>query len=376
MGVSHLASGSAGASDFSSDTSRANSTRPPSPLTRKKLEAMPGYLVRRVIHSGGADLGARRIHVGDLAFTHSTEATADEKIVFVNQLAARVNALPSDKPITLVPVGAYQLLVEELLHQQLSPAHQSQVQYRVIDPCYSKPMIANDAEFESTAKARIAFGQGKRAKPFSSSTAYVSKVDASGKKLLESDKEAGPVVILSVNPTKSLRSLDVDRLRVSLLVNGVFLPLDLIDKANAIVLAVFKKADSGQTAGLSGLHQLYAEPLMLCSVNKAGDFCFKPSPYEGTKDLFESIKKALVSLKAKLKVENEVSPMRALHLCIEKLSSLFNDKYKNKDEKMESAILSEHGVSEAELCENFESSAHPVVFASLDNHEIKIEEVI
>jgi hypothetical protein len=347
--------------------------RPPSPLTSRKLAGMEGFHIHPKNNLSHADCSSRSIMVGNLGLIHCDKATQSEKVEFINQVAGRINAMPSDQITTIVSLGSSALLVEDLIFKQLSAEHQKNTQFRLIDPDY----MQDRPFYEWYTKAIGDFSSSKKAKPFVTSTDYLSKV-VDGKRLADTDREQGPVFILSVNPPSKLGQLDPRMLSECLLVRGVSYPPRMIDKANAVLLRITdsserlrlaaQKLDSFRTHYLSD----YEIMSMICYPDQQDKLHFQSAPYAIAQLFFYDIK-GMIQREKDLLLNPEGSPLNILYRVA--LSVAIGFESQNDDVKLEVSIVSGYDRSVGELNEHFASSPHHAVFASLENNQIEIKEL-
>jgi hypothetical protein len=356
----------------SSNPIQSNPIRPPSPLTGRKLVGMPGFSLTKKSHADSPGSELRTIRVGGLGFIHCSVATQAEKIDLINQVAGRINALPSDRPITIVSLGSAELLVEDLIFKQLSAEHQKQVRFRLIDPDYAKGR-PNYQTYKTPTKI---FGRDKEAEKYVTSTTYLASA-INGKHIADSDHKAGPVIILSVNPPSSW-GLDPEEKKGKLELGGVPYSPSSIGKANAIYIKVVKKKEhvnaSAQVIDDIGKNYLHGfhNRAMICFADKKGGFHFEISPNPCAQLAFGTVQAAILS-QINTSINDHDSPLQGLYKAV--MGVLSQIEISDGDGALGVSIVSGYDRSEGELKEYFASSKYPAIFASLKDNKIELNDL-
>ncbi len=121
-------------------------------------------------------------------------ARLETKICFINQLIAKIAAMPLVKqhPLTLISLGSAGLLTEYFLHQGLTAAGFSNLHWRFIDIIYAE-------EEELEAIEAFQHWTGTRVETFSSERDYFDRMDGN-RHIAWEDRSAGGMILLCVNP--------------------------------------------------------------------------------------------------------------------------------------------------------------------------------
>jgi hypothetical protein len=350
----------------------------PRPLNSRKLAQMPGL---KTVQAGDE---LRVTSLRGMKFIENPRLPGEFKTIdFINQVAERVNAMLVDRPITLISLGAGLLLLEHLIHAQLSEEHQKATRWRVIDPDYS-PSIAAFANrkgvFKELETARIEFGRQKSARPFSTSSAYLAKVE-NGQKMSELDKTQGPVMIMSANPPtikmspEERRNIEND----TLLIRGFAIPSAELQKANVVLLSYQQRKKSGAASAenvgesLKGGKALIIDAVMKCFVDTSGEFRFEPSPHEPSKKLFEAAEITIQRSKG-LPGNQGATPFENLLKSAHGFVNYYHRKQQHSE--MSISVISDYDRSMSELQEHFSSSKRDVVFASLKDNQVELKDIV
>jgi hypothetical protein len=352
--------------------SNALSSQAPSPLTSRKLARMEGFVAPNPRSSD--KVYCRDIMVGKLAIVDCNKATLPEKLELINEIAWFINNMPSHQPITIVSLGSGLLLVEDLLFKQLSAAHQSQVRFRIIDPDY----MQGRPHYKDHSEAINDFGSSRNTEPFITSTDYLSRV-VDGKRLADSDREQGPVFILSVNPPSELGELDPQMVSDCLLVKGSTYPPKMIDKANALLFEIMLPSEAllkakNSVSPAHGKNVLNFDNMsMICYPDHKGELKFEAAPYHNAALFFNDIKDMILGKKGTAQKAGDL-PLTSLYRAALSVARDFESQ--NNDEvRLKVSILSGYDRSVSELNEHFASSPNPAICASLENNQIEIKEL-
>jgi hypothetical protein len=375
-------SGAAGTSATdTADTANTRSAkqlpRPPSPLTSRKLAAMPGFSISEDEYPNDSVAMCRDIRVGPLSFIHCNKAKKSEKIDFINQVADRINAMPSDRPVTVVSLGSSALLVEELIFKQLSNEHQKQIQFRLIDTVYTQ----GEPGFAAMQDARNTFKQGKKSKPFTTSSAYLSK-EVNGKRLADSDQEDGPVFVLSVNPPTILdeRKIDPELLSEGLVVQGFIIPIEFSHKANAVVLDFnIRNGENKLSDCVSAASRelvFCSKSVALCHIDKKQRLVFK-TPLCNMKNFLVAEAQRVIASSMRAHTASDQNPMSTLYEAAMNCVDHFHhpDHWTQQKFELNASLISEYGRSVDELKDYFSYSQNHAVFASLYKNKIEFKEL-
>jgi hypothetical protein len=360
----------AGSASASSARQPPDPNRPPSPLTGRKLLAMPGFSFTENRHAGKADSQLRQVKINDLNFIHCTAATQKNKVELINVVAARINALPTDRPITIISLGSGGLLVEDLIFKQLSLAHQKQVRFRVIDPDYLK----GRPQYQEYNAAIKSFKADKEAVKYVTSTTYLA-AQLNGKRLAGSDQQEGPVIILAVNPPTQWGG-DTTDTEERLALRGIPYSSESIDKANAILVELVTKSEHLNAAAqnIERLKKGYIldchNSAMICSADQKGDFHFEVSPNFIAQFLFDYVR-GDIRRQIDASGDTQDPPLQRLHKAV---MSVVNN-FKTPLGALGFSIMSGYDQSESELKEHFSLSKHPAIFASLRDNKVELNEL-
>ncbi len=277
--TSTISAGSKGRSqgdEFQTANKRAEpSKRPPSPLTEKKLEQLPGYRLHRFAAGspGNSDGNFTHSEIRSMqSIEHPHIASRSSKIKIINEAANIIESMPADKPVTVVSMGSGALLTEHLIHDQLTEERKENVKWRCIDTNYAKS-TANAEQFKIAAAARSEFGQDKKdARAFSTADTYLSKTE-NGQKLVDIDKK-GSVLILSIDPPTplpdSLSGVSEETKEAGFFLVGKIVPKEEIKKANMVLLTLANNTPE-EAAALKKYDAVFSDR---CNFSNAAVKCY------------------------------------------------------------------------------------------------------
>lgn len=132
----------------------------------------------------------------------------EARIEVINQVTLWVckhHQKTPDSHLTFISMGAGALLMEHLVHQQITKSGipDEKITWRCIDINYSKENPQPPGCFNAYADARNQFKQDKNVRYFTTATAYLDKKTTDGQQLSAMDKNNGVVVVLEFNPPTS-----------------------------------------------------------------------------------------------------------------------------------------------------------------------------
>ncbi|NRO99593.1 hypothetical protein GWC77_27435 [Paraburkholderia sp. NMBU_R16] len=241
-------------------------------MSTDRLARTSGFELITTPAQAGRPAQISQARINALSFeVHPTIASYEGRIAFINRVAAEINSLSADLPITVLSLGSGRLLTEHLIHERLLKDKQRAVRWRCIDPMYA-------SRRDNALEARRQFSAQKTNHfTFPSSTAYL------GKESVFKQDRTGYVVILIADPP-ALRpeeeSLLTPALRSSgMLIRGRSVPD--IEECNTILVSMLNPGRQSEEhaqrtdASMRNGNLVFTNSSVKCQISISGRYIFQ-----------------------------------------------------------------------------------------------------
>lgn len=181
-------------------------------LVAKKLEYKDIHtseFIHRQKAPATSNQSVTSVTLGDLSFcVYDKTDSIKSRIKVINKVTQWVceylQKLP-DSQVTFISMGAGGLLMEQLIHQQItkSGVSEDKITWRCIDIDYVQKPPRSPGDLPTLNSVLKQFKVGKNVRFFTTATAYLNK-NVDGQQLRATDKENSAIVILEFNPPTPL----------------------------------------------------------------------------------------------------------------------------------------------------------------------------